>query len=69
MRKDKGSEFIYTVNLDHESASYGVYNFKTFYDRVECLTFVESMAKNNPDMTVNIDVRPRFRRRNVLALG
>ena len=69
MRKEKASEFIYWIHLEHESASYTIFNFKTFFDRKSCLDFAESLAKSNPDVTVNIDVRPRFRKRNVLALG
>ena len=69
MRQDKLSEFIYVVNLEHQTGEYGIYNFKTFYDRSGCMSYVESIAKNNPDMTVNVDVRPRIRRRNALALG
>jgi hypothetical protein len=67
MRKDKLSEFIYLVHLEHETASYGIYNFKTFYDRASCMSFVESLAVNNPDMGVQVDIRPRFRKRNALT--
>jgi hypothetical protein len=67
MRKDKLSEFIYVVHLEHESGEYGVYNFKEFYDRTSCMSFVESMSKNNPDLSLNVDVRPRFRKSNALT--
>jgi hypothetical protein len=67
MRKDKLSEFIYLVHLEHETASYGIYNFKTFDDRSSCMSFVESLAVNNPDMSVQVDIRPRVRKRNALT--
>lgn len=67
MKKSKGSEFIYAVHLEHETGEYGLYNFRTFYDRREALDFVESMARNNPDICLNVDVRPRIRKRNVLT--
>lgn len=69
MRKSKLSEYIYEVDLEHESASYGIWNFKTFFDRQECMNYCESIAKNNPDMSVSIRVRPRYRKSNVLAMG
>ena len=69
MRKDKGSAYIYSVDVDHDTNMYGVYGLKTFYDRGECMAFVESLAKNNPDMSVSVRVRPRITRRNVLATG
>lgn len=69
MRKDKLSEFIYSVDLDHESGTFGIGNFKTFYDREQCMKWCESMAKNNPDISVSISVRPRFRKYNALAVG
>lgn len=67
MRKDKGSEFIYSVDFEHDTALYGVHGFKTFYDRASCMEFVESLAANNPDLSVSVRVRPRFVKRNVLA--
>ena len=69
MRKEKLSQFIYTVDLEHETAEFGVYNYKTFYDRASCMAFVESMAQNNPDISVAINVRPRFRKRNALTIS
>jgi hypothetical protein len=67
MRQDKFSEFIYLVHLEHDTASYGVYNFKTFYDRASCMSFCESLATNNPDMSVQVDIRPRIRKRSALT--
>ena len=67
MRKDKGSRFIYTVDLDHESGNFGVFGFKTFYSRAECMDYCERLADNNPDIGVSINVRPRFIRRNALT--
>ena len=67
MRKDKLSEFIYCVDLEHESAEFGVYNFKTFYDRNQCMAYVEKLAVNNPDVNLTVNVRPRFRKKNVLT--
>jgi hypothetical protein len=67
MRNDKLSEFVYVVHLEHETASYGVYNFKTFDDRFSCMSYCESLAKNNPDMSVQVDIRPRFRKSNALT--
>jgi hypothetical protein len=66
MRNEKLSEYIFGVDLEHESASFGVWDFKTFFTRSEAMDFAESMAKNNPDMNVSVTVRPRFRKRNVL---
>jgi hypothetical protein len=66
MRNEKLSEYIFGVDLEHESASFGVWDFKTFYTRPEALDFAESMAKNNPDMRVSVSVRPRFRKKNAL---
>lgn len=67
MKKSKTSEYIYDVDLEHESASYGIWNFKTFYDRSECMDYCESMAANNPDISISVRVRPRFRKRNALT--
>lgn len=67
MSKSKLSRFVYTVDLEHESAEFGVYNFKTFTDRASCMAFVESMADNNPDISVTVNVRPRFRKHNALT--
>jgi hypothetical protein len=69
MRQDKLSEFIYLVHLEHDTASYGIYNFKTFYDRGSCMAYCESLAANNPEMSVQVDVRPRFRKHNALYAG
>ncbi len=66
MRKEKLSEYVFGVDLQHESASFGVWDFKTFYTRSEVMDFAESMAKNNPDMQVSVSVRPRFRKKNAL---
>jgi hypothetical protein len=66
MRNSRGSEYIYGVDLEHESASFGVWDFKTFFTRSEAMNFAESMAKNNPDMNISVTVRPRFRKKNVL---
>jgi hypothetical protein len=66
MRNEKLSEYIFGVDLDHESASFGVWDFKTFFTRSEAMDFAESLAKNNPDMNVSVTVRPRFRKKNVL---
>ena len=66
MRAEKGSEYIYGVDMEHVSGSFGVWDFKTFYTRSEAMAFAESMAKNNPDMQVSVSVRPRFRKKNVL---
>ncbi len=69
MRQDKLSEFIYLVHLENETANYGIYNFKTFYDRASCMSYCESLAANNPEMSVQVDVRPRFRKHNTLCAG
>lgn len=69
MRKDKGSEFIYCLDLEHVNGRFGVWDFKTFYTRQEAMDFAESMAKNNPDISVSIEVRPRMRKRIALASG
>jgi hypothetical protein len=66
MRNEKLSEYIFGVDLEHESASFGVWDFKTFFTRSEAMNFAESMANNNPDMNVSVTVRPRFRKKNVL---
>jgi hypothetical protein len=66
MRNEKLSEYIFGVDLEHESASFGVWDFKTFFTRSEAMDFAESLAKNNPDMNVSVTVRPRFRKKNVL---
>lgn len=66
MKKEKFSEFIYTVDLDHETGMWGVGNIKEFYSRAEALTFAESMARNNPDMSVSVNVWPRIRKKNIL---
>jgi hypothetical protein len=66
MRKEKLSEYVFGVDLQHESASFGVWDFKTFYTRSEVMDFAESMAKNNPDMHVSVSVRPRVRKKNAL---
>jgi hypothetical protein len=66
MRNEKLSEYIFGIDLDHESASFGVWDFKTFFTRSEAMNFAESLAKNNPDMNVSVTVRPRFRKKNVL---
>jgi hypothetical protein len=69
MRKDKGSKFVYTVDLDHESGNFGVYGFKTFYSRGEALDYCENLAVSNPDIGVSISIRPRFTKKNILAVG
>jgi hypothetical protein len=66
MKNARGSEYIYGVDVDHESDMFGFWNFKTFYTRSEALDFAESMAKNNPEMNVSVSVRPRMRKKNVL---
>lgn len=67
MRQDKLSEFIYSVDVEHDTALYGIHGLKTFYDRRSCMAFVESLAANNPDLSVSVRVRPRIIKRNVLA--
>ncbi len=67
MKKSKGSEFIYCLDLEHVNGRFGVWDFKTFYTRSEALDFAESLAKNNPDMSVSIQIRPRFRKRIALT--
>lgn len=67
MNQKKLSEFIYSIDLEHDAGGYGVWGFKTFYSRREALDFAESFAKNNPEMIVSIGIRPRMRRKNVLA--
>ncbi len=69
MRKDKLSEFIYCLDLEHVNAHFGVWDFKVFYDRTEALAYAESLAKNNPDISVSIEVRPRMRKRIALRAG
>jgi hypothetical protein len=69
MREDKLSEFIYLVHLEHDTASYGIYNFKTFYDRASCMAYSESLAANNLEMSVQVDIRPRFRKHNTSGAG
>jgi hypothetical protein len=66
MRNAKLSEYIYGVDVDHESSMFGFWNFKTFYTRSEALDFAESLAKNNPDMNISVTVRPRMRKKNAL---
>ncbi len=69
MKKNKGSEFIYTVDLDDLQGEFGVYNFKRFFDGPEALQFVESMARNNPEFVVTLAVKPRITKKNILAAG
>ncbi len=66
MRNARGSEYIYGVDIDHESAMFGFWDFKTFYTRAEAMNFAESLAKNNPDMNISVTVRPRMRKKNAL---
>ncbi len=69
MRKEKGSEFIYSVDLEHVSGGFGVWSFKTFYDRLEAVAYCEKLAKNNPEISVTMGIRPRITKKNVLARG
>ena len=69
MNQQKLSDFIYTIDLENDEGAWGVWNFKQFFTRSEALDYAESMAKNNPQFSVTIGVRPRFRRRNVLQAG
>ena len=67
MNQKKLSDFIYTLDLEHNSGMFGVWELKTFYMRQAALDYAENFAKNNPEMSVSIGIRPRVRKKNVLA--
>lgn len=67
MNQRKLSEFIYTLDLEARNQAFGVWDFKTFYSRRAAMDFAESFARNNPEFSVAISIRPRFWKKNVLA--
>lgn len=66
MANNPDGRFEYVLDLENMSQSYGVWNFKVFRDRNSALSYAESLALNNPDMSVSVTIVPLGSKKNVL---
>lgn len=61
--RDRRFEYVLDLNFD----GYGVYGYRSFRDRNSALAFAESLALNNPDVSVAVNVEALGpRKKNVL---
>lgn len=66
MTSNRDRRFEYAIDMENERQSYGVWNFKTFRDRNTALAYAESLAHNNPDLRISVNVEALGARKNVL---
>lgn len=68
MTKNRDRRFEYVLDLNFDG--YGVYGYRSFRDRNSALAFAESLALNNPDVSVAVNVESLGpRKKNVLLKG
>lgn len=66
MTSKRDDRYEYLIDLENLNESFGVWNLRSFRDRNSALSYAESLAKNNPDMSISVTLVFLGAKKNIL---